>query len=301
MSEICVVHLVWAPLGTSPLREFVASYKENRGGLAHRLVVVFNGFGDERELDAYRALLEGVAYDALVVSPPTQDIPAYFAAARKFDAEYFCFLNSYSVLLDENWLAKMHRHATCEGVGLVGASGSAESHYTSFLRAAPERPSPELNFRGHVAEAFFKVAAVFKFRAFVKKTAHDYRGRRQRSRLRAAFDPFPNYHIRSNAFMISRDVLLRLRVGAIRQKIDAEIFESGKEGMTRQIFEMNLKALVVGRDGEAYERERWRESRTFRSGGQRNLLVSDNRTRQYAETDAMTKRLLSEYAWGAQS
>jgi hypothetical protein len=29
MAEICVVHLVWKPLGLKPLRDFIASYKRN--------------------------------------------------------------------------------------------------------------------------------------------------------------------------------------------------------------------------------------------------------------------------------
>lgn len=60
-----------------------------------------------------------------------------------------------------------------------------------------------------------------------------------------------------------------------------------------------MKVLVVGRDGVAYPPERWRESATFRSGDQRNLLIADNRTEQYAAADPRFKRTLEEMAWGS--
>ena len=55
---------------------------------------------------------------------------------------------------------------------------------------------------------------------------------------------------------------------------------------------------VVGRDGEAYPVDRWAEAAVFRSGEQRNLLVADNRTRDYAEGDARYRRKLTRLAWG---
>ncbi|MGZ4351312.1 MAG: hypothetical protein ACXVRX_12420 [Solirubrobacteraceae bacterium] len=56
--------------------------------------------------------------------------------------------------------------------------------------------------------------------------------------------------------------------------------------------------MVVGRDGRAYDRDRWRESRTFRAGEQDNLLVEDNRTRQYEEAQGRWRRKLARLAWG---
>ena len=116
-------------------------------------------------------------------------------------------------------------------------------------------------------------------------------------RYKLDFTPFPNYHIRTNAFLLARDVLLRVNVGKLDNKRDAEKFESGRKSLTRQIFAMNLRALVVGRDGRAYEEEDWYESRTFRSGEQQNLLVADNRTTHYMSLDAETRKSLSDSAW----
>ena len=112
------------------------------------------------------------------------------------------------------------------------------------------------------------------------------------------FDPFPNPHLRTNAFALSREVIRSLGWPEARTKWGAWRLENGKQSITRQVAGRGLATLVVGRDGEAYDRDRWRESATFRAGDQRNLLVADNRTRQFAEADAKEQQRLAHLAWG---
>ena len=119
-----------------------------------------------------------------------------------------------------------------------------------------------------------------------------------RHRRRHDFDPFPNPHVRTNGFMLDRELLLDLDWPTPSSKAAAWALESGKRSISRQVQERGLEILVVGRDGVAYPLERWRESATFRSGGQRNLLIADNRTRQYEQADHAVKRRLEELAWG---
>jgi hypothetical protein len=277
MLDICVAHLVWKPFGVAPFSRFLDSYRRRGGGVEHQLLIIFNGFSEDDDLSEYHNLLDGINYRSFSTPRPTQDIPAYFAAAHTVNCEYFCFLNSHSQLLDENWLTKMHRHTRRPGVGLVGATGSYESAYTNQLRGWHEDRS-----------ALFYVKGIVRYPKPLL-TALKYR---------AYFPPFPNHHVRTNAFMLSSRLLSRIHVGAMRNKLDAERFESGRRGLTRQVEAMGLEALVVGRDSEAYQWERWHESNTFRGGEQRNLLVADNRTLQYGEAEPQLRQLLSEYAWG---
>lgn len=227
----------------------------------------------EKRLAEYNALLADVPYRAVVLPQPVFDLSAYFTTARKFDYEYFCFLNSYSIILDADWLMKLHSHLAQE-VGIVGASGSYESRYSYELRV--EKP---------------------RSRYYVKNVWLDYLRRREMKILKKYFAPNPNYHIRTNAFMLARDLLLQLEIGAMRTKLDTLRLESGKQSLTRQILAMNLKALVVGRDGQGYDKESWYESRTFRSGDQGNLLIADNRTREYLQLAPKDKQWLSETTW----
>lgn len=96
------------------------------------------------------------------------------------------------------------------------------------------------------------------------------------------FPPFPNPHLRTNAFM--------LRVSHARQffsdeiiqtKADAWRFESGAHSLTQQVFAVGLSCLIVGRNGCGYGHRSWMQSETYRQGLQSNLLVLDNVTRSY--------------------
>jgi len=120
------------------------------------------------------------------------------------------------------------------------------------------------------------------------------RRRRQRD-----FPPFPNPNIRTNGFALSRELALLLDWPPPQRKLDAWRLESGKRSITHQVLERGLQALVVGRDGVGYPPERWQKSATFRSGDQRNLLIADNRTNQYAEAGPELRRRLEQMAWGA--
>jgi hypothetical protein len=254
MAEICVVHLVWAPLGPGPLERFAESYREHTAGADHRLLIAFNGFEGAEQLAHTKSLISDLDYEALRMPHRKLDLAAYIAIARQIESPVLCFLNSYSQPLDVGWLDKLAEHLDAPGVGLVGATGSYER------LMAESRPL-----------------------RFV---------------TRPWFDPFPNPHVRTNAFMMRRETMLSLKWGEVRTKMGAWRLESGKRSVTRQVWERDLDALVVGRDGKSYASELWHESNTFRSGGQQNLLVADNRTHEFTQADPAEQQRLAELAWG---
>jgi hypothetical protein len=104
--------------------------------------------------------------------------------------------------------------------------------------------------------------------------------------------------LRTNGFMLDRELMLDLDWPLPRSKLEALALESGSRSISRQVWERGLDVRVVGCDGVAYPAERWRESATFRSGAQRNLLIADNRTLQYEEADPAFKDTLERMAWG---
>lgn len=277
MAELCVAHLVRKKNGLEPFARFINSYRNHPAGMEHDLLLIFKGFAETDGLDDYYALLGDVAHRQFFVEDEGYDIGPYFQTATKFEYRYFCFLNSYSVLLAKDWLAKMYSHITRGDVGIVGATGSYESALTFYLNTNRRSVSK---------------------RRPVKRLLEECRRFIRAARLNRNFAPFPNPHVRTNAFLCARQTLVQLRIKTPRTKSDAEMFESGKEGLTGQILAMKLQALVVGRDGLAYPMTEWFESSTFRSGGQRNLLVADNRTEQYANADPETQSILASYAWG---
>jgi hypothetical protein len=251
MPEVCVVHLVWAPLGTAALERFVASYRAAPAGLEHRLVLVFKGFDRPEDAAGHIAALDGLGHESMFYTRQTLDLPAYAAAAKAFDASHFCFLNSESVLLSPSWLRSLMDVLAEPAVGMVGATASYES------------PRSLLPTR-----------------------------RRRWAR-------FPNPHLRTNAFMLAGDLIRSADWPEVPTKRGAWELESGRRGLTRHVWSHGQQALVVGRDGNAFAPGDWPASATFRSGEQANLLVADNRTRQWQDADRDTRAKLSRMAWGA--
>lgn len=256
-TELCLIHLVWAPLGPGTLENFLLAYSEHQAGKEHRVAVILNGFGEsgDTRLNVVERLLDGIEHERVIMPHPVSDLTAYRRAAEKIDARRLCFLNSYSRPLADGWLSMLAAPLARSDVGLTGTGGSCESAYS---------------------------AAPFWLRR-----------RRQRD-----FNPFPNPHLRTNGFMLDRELMLELDWSTDGSKAAAWALESGKRSISRQMWERGLDVLVVGRDGVSYPSERWRESATFRSGGQRNLLIADNRTLQYEQADAVLKCRLEEMAWG---
>jgi len=119
------------------------------------------------------------------------------------------------------------------------------------------------------------------------------------SEFNKAFPLFPNPHLRSNAFMINRELLCRITKGRpMRDKVDAFFFESGPDSMTRQILALGQEALLVGRNGRGYSLKWWPTSDTFRQGTQSNLLVADNQTRNFVAMPWPEKHEFVLRTWG---
>jgi hypothetical protein len=269
---IGLVHLVWAPLGLDALAGFLDSYRRHPPGVDHELVIVFNGFGAPHEIAAHQALLGNVRRRELVLGSPVQDLLAYAQVARELEHDRLFFANSYSRCLIDDWLAPLDMHARRAEVGLVGATGTFESQLQGAARGG--EPGQSLLW--------------LRRRLAVRK-------------IRKHFPPFPNPHVRSNAFMLERELLLELGLERAVDKPSAHGLESGWDSITRQVLAMGMSVLLVGRDGNAYGPKEWPASRTFRSGEQENLLIADNRTEEYRIASAAQRSALSELAWGRSS
>jgi hypothetical protein len=115
----------------------------------------------------------------------------------------------------------------------------------------------------------------------------------------SAFPVFPNIHIRSTAFMIDRVLFCNITKDfRIATKLDAMLCESGPKSITRQVLARGKNILLVGRNGRGYSPSFWPASDTFRRGMQKNLLVSDNQTRNFLEMPWNEKREFVIRTWG---
>lgn len=268
MEALALVHLARKSNGLAPFQRFLESYRTHAAGAAHDLVIAYKGFR-EAEVAEHAALLQGIPHQACFVPDAGFDIGAYFRTVRAMPHPWFAFVNSFSRIRCEGWLGKLFEQARGDGVGAAGASGSWQS-LNEIVGRRQKKRSP-------LRQWFFELKQPF---------------------IREHYAPFPNPHLRTNAFCASREVLLQLRVPRIRDKADAHRFESGLQGFTAQVRALGRRVVVVGCDGRAYAPEAWPASNTFRSGGQANLLVADNQTEGYAAADARERSTLSALTWG---
>jgi hypothetical protein len=267
---IGVVHLVWAPLGPAPVREFLRSYDAHPAGAEHELVLLLNGAGPDGPAPVplraeVLAELEGTTHR--LIEPPRAllDLAAYGWAARTLEHAQLCFLNSYATIAAEGWLAHLQRALAQPGVGMVAASGSWESQ-AEWVRG-PLRYWP------------YQLAGL-------RSARRDY-------------PRFPNPHLRTSAFMLDRELARALELEGATDKRGAYLLESGHAGIAHGLAQRALRPAVVGRDGVSYDAPQWPASRTFRSGEQENLLIADNRTRDYERASARLRRRLARDSWGA--
>lgn len=267
-AEICVVHLVRKKNGLAPFRNFLNSYLAHPAGVEHELLIVYKGFASgEADIVPYEALLRDVPHSSLAVADFGFDLRPYFVVARKCDSKYLCYLNSFSVILDRDWLLKLYRCIREPGVGLAGATGSwgSISSGSSAVRQCPP---------------YEKLARLLA-----------------RKSLAILFDAFPNYHLRTNGFIVARENMLKIKHGSILTKMQAWMLESGRRGITRQVERMGLEPVVVGKDGKIYKKHEWDISNTFWRGQQDNLLISDNQTRNFEAASPEWRRRLELFAW----
>lgn len=278
--NIAVIYLSWLPYGVSYLKDFLLSYSNNSSGYKHKLVFVLNGisFSGKETIDEFTNIIlsENIPDFEIIQFEKGQDIEVYQSVAKKIDADYFLFLNTYSQFNKENWL-KYYVQNWNDNIGLIGASGSYASYYSSII----ELTKFSL-LHDPLIQKFRSVKYLIKIVIF------------QRNR----FKRFPAPHIRTNAFFSSKKIWGSLVNAIVTNKMQAYYFENGKRSLTMQIIALGYRCLIIDKFGKAYEIQDWPKTNIFWKGNQENLLISDNQTKKFDVATDIEKKLLRKIAWG---
>lgn len=289
MPKVGVVYLYRFAEGETPVRRFLQTYRDHPAGIDHDLCVVFKGFHAGDSLARGRALFRDFPIHCIEHVDVDYDIGSYRYAANLLPNPRLIFLNTFSQILADNWLAHFDHALDIPEVGLVGATGSwlantgsyeASVNYLMqkvFGNSNNNRPRPK-QLAGHRVERY--VRAPF-----------DYLSRFYQ------YGRYPNPHIRTNAFMIETARFLSLKFSRLATKDDVYKFESGRRSMTKQILRQKLSPVVVDRNGRVYGVNDWKSSSTFWINEQENLIIADNRTADYARADQGLRQRLENLAW----
>ena len=278
-SKVSVVYLIWPPYGVELFRNFLISYKKYSPGFEHNLVLLFNGATGLDDTEPFREISRQFNLSCDSISKQSSlDLEAYFWVAKQFNSTYFLFLNSFCVILDDNWLLKLIKHMNDARVGIVSPSGS----YQSFYNTVFFNNSWKWNNHQSLKENYLK------YKLLIKAVLY----------WRFLFPPFPNPHIRTNAFLIRRELFLSLKRKKIRNKFMAYRLESCYNSINRQIIKKGYDVLIVDKGGRAYKIKEWNSTKIFWKGKQEDLLISDKQTEYYLSSNEKTKNELSYLAWG---
>jgi hypothetical protein len=318
VADIGVVYLYRFADGETPVRNFLDSYRAHPAGLEHDLHVIFKGFPDQRSLASARAVFGGLPINSIELEDTGYDIGSYVAAAYAVSNCQLIFFNTFSQILVDNWLSYYNGALNLPRVGLVGATGSWQAHSSGYEAAIIRvlhrilHPLDYFNKRRGRAAGENQPVKLTRPAAgrVLAKDIQDYPSlirilRNLFTLMRVdvylfylyEYGRYPNPHIRTNAFMIRRDRFLSLRTGSFRTKQGVYKFESGRRSMTKQIVAQGLRPVVVDRSGKVHDIPKWRSSLTFWVNDQDNLVVADNRTRDYAMGSPAHRNRLENNAW----
>ena len=301
---LCLIHLVREANGPEPLTRFLESYRRHTAGIEHDLVLLLKGFASREQAATYLEKAEGLQAECVFVPDDGFDLDAYTETARRLQRDRYCFVNSFSVILADGWLAMLDLALSEPRAGMVGATGSWASPRSHALRELGVVPTNAYRAvfpdRRWMREQFAMLRREQADDANVRLAGLHLRINTWRSAAEAlrGFPGFPAPHLRTNTFMLKRETIARLKLHRARRKIHAYGLESGWRSITRQVQELGLRTLVVDREGAAFEPGEWHMSRTFWQGDQEGLMVADNQTTVYAHGDLDRRTLLARLAWG---
>lgn len=257
--------------GLEAVDSFVEAWNEHPPLCAHRLYFLAKGWPDAEQRGRLRSRAEECTAALLDVSDDGYDWGAYFQALPHVDTEWVCLMNSHSRPQKAGWLSMLLAAATSEGNGLAGATASWESLRWTYSPTDPISTS---------------------VRQWLRSVKNHSRWRH--------FDAFPNPHLRSTGLLLRRTMLEAFAAlhQPPRSKFEALRLESGRDGLSRFAQKHGCRLTVVGQDGQPLSSSDWPSSGIFRSRDQGNLLISDNRTRDYAAADPQGRTYLKTLAWG---
>ncbi|WP_316189683.1 glycosyltransferase family A protein [Bradyrhizobium sp. SZCCHNS1054] len=328
MNDVAVIYLARLAEGFQPIEGFLRSYREHPAGIPHDLIILAKGFEKPGHFAALQALLGDVPHRVIAVDDDIGfDIHAYKAGIENVENATICCMNTFTTLRTDDWLKKLYDNFNKPDVGIVGATGSYESLYSSF------KITQQIHWFLHSSAAMNRELAR-RFKWLLPPDGSDVRAltsvyvrarrmlgdfiRRRPSTARMSrqfagpwatvlqpgsglvairdFPAFPNPHIRTNVFMTSRKDFVSAPLED-KTKIACCRLESGPAGLTTSLRQRGLAALVVGANGKGYDIEQWPNSRCFRSGQQDNLLAEDNQTAAFGTYSAEEQKSLLDMTW----
>ncbi|MCL1972084.1 MAG: hypothetical protein FWG57_03740 [Endomicrobia bacterium] len=269
---------------------FFDSYKKHNAGFNHNLFIAAKSY--EHNPTAYKELTElAKENNAKTIELPDDgmEFAAFYRAAKQCKSKYIFCINSRNIILKNGWLNFFAQAAiNNESYKLIGSAGSWENIFPNIFlkifnkifKRYPKQNAPELQL--------------------IKETVNL---RIKASRIKdAIFRPcfFPNFHIRTNNFLIDRQLYIEYidKYGFPRNKYESCKIESGHNSLTRFILNRGFDIGVIGANSKLYKTHEWDKSETFRNSSSDNLIIGDHHCKHYLNCTKNVKIYLEKQTWG---
>jgi hypothetical protein len=243
---------------------FISHYGSNKIILEHTVYILAKGFAQSTDLEHLKSECLSLGFLWVELPDDCFDLGAYYRAAQIINADYFCFLNSYSYPNCDFWLDLLFKALNQPNVGLVGATAAWNSTVI---------PIDWFNWRYLLSNLRRLVITLKQNLTYLRENP-----------------PFPNYFIRTTGFLIRRGDFLSYMhsCGLPYSKAATYKIEHGWNSLSKFFINKNLNVLVVNANGNTYNKEEWDQSDTFWMDEQARLLISDNQTDLFLQlkTDA---------------
>jgi hypothetical protein len=278
-----------ADWGVETAQKFFKSYMEHPAGCEHNLLVAAKAW--ENDPQGYEKLKQlAQSCGAKIVDLPDDGFcfGAHFRAAQLSDADYIFPMTSTSQILQDDWLLKFKK-AFEENKKLkhAGTGGFwALLNEPSIKDFINENSKRKFGNKKSLARSIYKKLEYLKDIDLVLKEKFQ--------------PPFPNYLIRSNAYMICRKMYLEFmeKYGIPKNKFEACQLESGVyKGLSKFVERKGFKIGVLGADGRLYKKHEWPESKTGFAPDLSNVIIKDWHYDNYLSADPQTKLVLDKWAW----
>jgi hypothetical protein len=280
-NQIAVFYLSHSDLmgqGLAQLGRFLESWQASQTSLPHEVNVLLHGAGAPALRRQAADLAHSFGVRSTDVGRRQIDLNLYGDLSRRHSGRNLLFFNSHAEILADGWLEKYTDAWDGRAWRVVSATASWESPYSSL--------------KSFAKDLVFSRRWVRWLSPLVRRILV--------ADARYRFPPFPNPHLRTNAFFGRAECLGKVLTRCIRTRRQAFALESGRCGMLRNIYRLGGDAVVVGANGRRYRPEAWADSGTLGLGGQENLLIADNHTKRFASATELERRATALRMWGAE-
>ncbi|MDR2408909.1 MAG: hypothetical protein LBE13_12470 [Bacteroidales bacterium] len=294
---------------------FVESYKKHPAGCDHLLIIIRKGFEKhESEWDKWTIPLYGISFKVRTYPDEHYTFGYLRLVMEDYPDQYILFCMATCEILVDNWLNLFMQHAQSNRIlGCCGSYESANSNNSFDKKMRKLNQIRCSRFSALVKHNVFclKMCPYLTNTSFLLRIKYKIKRNLYwllQKKLNwekfclSNFYPFPNPALRTATFMVPPQLLKTIYywpdIVSITSKNVEFLFESGKYSLSIQALIAGYELFVIGADGKAYPIEEWRNSKTFRSHQQENLIIADHHNRCYDAASDKVKKRLEEKSYG---